>query len=103
MWSVVEGLVSWDDKDRFCEDALCDFYATEDKFLVVSDDPGRLIEYTKVLSDNELEQTKTLVYRDESSKNYYINDSKFQSWKVARDTYNTSNSISKTIIQNEET
>jgi len=27
MWSVVEGLVSWDDKDRFCEDALCDFYA----------------------------------------------------------------------------
>ena len=97
-------IVTWTVKVKYTRpNTDVDFYTTEDKFLVVSDDLGRLIEYTKVLSDNELEQTKTLVYRDESSKTYYINDSKFQSWKVARDTYNTLNSISKTIIQNEET
>ena len=29
MWNVIDDLVSWYEKDTFCEDALCDFYAIQ--------------------------------------------------------------------------
>ena len=97
-------IVTWTVKVKYTRpNTDVDFYTTDEKFLVISNDVERLIGHTKVLSDNELEVTSTFVYRDESSKKYYTNDSRLQDWKAACDTYNTSNSISKTIIQNEET
>jgi len=66
-------------------------------------DTGRLVSTSHSLSENGLELTKTFVYRDEPSKNAYVNDSIIQAWLSARDVYNTSNNIIKVIIQNEAT
>ena len=33
MWNVVDDLVSWNEKDTFCEDALCDFYAIKSNLM----------------------------------------------------------------------
>ena len=33
MWNVVDDLVSWNEKDTFCEAALCDFYAIKSNLM----------------------------------------------------------------------
>jgi len=64
---------------------------------------GKLISGTSVVSDNGLELTTTAVWSDEASMNAHWGDSRVQSIVSARNTYNTSNSISRTILPNEET
>jgi len=98
-------IVTWTVKVKYTRpNTDVDFYSDlGNEERVVSDDNERLISHTKVLSDNELEVISTFVFKDESSKTYYNNDSELQAWKAACNTYNTSNSISKAIIQNEET
>ena len=71
----------------------------EDKY----DDTGKRISLNASLSENGLEVTTTVVFRDESAKNEYWLDSQLVDFIDARNTYNTSNSISKTLLQNEET
>jgi hypothetical protein len=95
-----------------------EYRATENTSLAVSDQDhitstmavaaafeGReeLISSSTSLSENELELTKTFVYKDEPSRNAFIDDSEVQAWTSARNSYNTSNNITRVIIQNEET
>ena len=56
-----------------------------------------------VYFDNQLELTKTLVYKDEASKDEHEQDSKARTFRTAMVEYNTSNSISIVILQNEAT
>jgi hypothetical protein len=64
---------------------------------------NKLVSSSVSLSENELELTKTFVFDNEDSKNVYVSDSRIRSWFSASSAYNTSNNISKTILQNEET
>jgi hypothetical protein len=90
-----------------------EFYkATESSYMNDSDtsyvestykDTGKRVSSSSSLSENELELTKTHVYRDEASKNAYDADSRIQAWISACNSYNTTNNISKAIIQDEET
>ena len=94
------------------------YRSTEDTSLAVSDQNhinaaknvalakegrGELISSTVTLSENELELTKTFVYKDEPSRNAFIDDSEVLAWMFARNTYHTDNGISMDILQDEAT
>ena len=94
------------------------YRSTEDTSLAVSDQNhinaaknvalakegrGELISSTVTLSENELELTKTFVYRDEAAAQEHSSDSTVQTYLAARNTYNDANNIIKTVLQNEET
>ena len=64
---------------------------------------GKIVSVSTSLSDNQLELTKTLVYKDETSKDEHEQDSKARTFRTAMVEYNTSNSISTVILQNEAT
>ena len=85
-----------------------EFYkATENSYL--SDvkstyrDAEKLVSTSDSLSDNQLELTKTLVFDNEDSKDAFNDDSRIQAWISARNSHNTSNNITRVILQNEET
>ena len=90
-----------------------DWYRVEsDSYLSYSDsshvestyrDTEKLVSSSDSLSDNQLELTKTLVYKDEASKDEHEQDSKARTFRTAMVEYNTSNSISIVILQNEAT
>ena len=90
-----------------------DWYRVEsDSYLSYSDsshvestyrDTEKLVSSSTSLSDNQLELTKTFVFDDEDSKDAFWNDSRIQAWISARNSHNTSNNITKVIIQDEET
>ena len=66
-------------------------------------DTGKVVSISTSLSDNQLELTKTLVYKDEASKDEHISDSVVQSFVGDMIEYNTTNNISIAIIQDEAT
>ena len=59
-------------------------------------DTGKRISATTSLSANELEQTKTFVYRDKAAYDEYEADSKITSFISAQRSYNSSNNITLT-------
>ena len=64
---------------------------------------GKLVSVDHTVSDNGLDRISTSVWKDEATMNAHWGDSRVQSLISARNTYNTSNSISVTVLQNEET
>ena len=64
---------------------------------------NKLVSANHTVSDNGLDRISTAVLDDEASMNAHWGDSRVQSLISARNTYNTSNSISVTVLQNEET
>ena len=64
---------------------------------------GKIASVSTSLSDNQLELTKTIVYKDEASKDEHASDSKARTFRVAMDEYNTSNNISQAKLQDEAT
>ena len=81
------------------------FMNDDDMNYVVSTykDTNKLVSSSSSLSENGLELTKTFVFDNEDSKNAWNADSRVQTWVSARNAYDTSNNISRTIVQNEET
>ena len=96
-------------------DTDTDFYTAKDSTQRLTDsdlayvyttykETGKLVSGPDgTLSANELELTKTLVYKDETSKDEHEQDSKARTFRTAMVEYNTSNSISTVILQNEAT
>ena len=66
-------------------------------------DTGKLVSASQSLSENELELTKTFVYKDEASRNAFIDDSRILEWLFARNAYYIENDINMNILQNEAT
>jgi hypothetical protein len=66
-------------------------------------DTGKLISISTSLSDNQLELIKTMVYKDEASKDEHISDSVTQDFVGDMIEYNTTNNILIAIIQDEAT
>jgi hypothetical protein len=92
--------------------------ATENTSLAVSDqdhitatiavatdytNTGKLASSSQTLSENELELIKTFVFDNEASRDAFVNDSTVHAWLLARNSYNTTNSISKATLQDEVT
>ena len=99
-------------------DLNAEYRVTENTALAVSDqehinsikaiattfeDTGKQVSTSSSLSENELELTKTFVYRDEASRDEFIDDSAVIAWMFARSTYYTENDINMDILQNEST
>ena len=90
-----------------------EFYSvTESSYMSDSDvsyvestyrDTEKLVSTSASLSDNQLELTKTLVYKDEASKDEHISDSVTQDFVGDMIEYNTTNNILVAIIQDEAT
>jgi hypothetical protein len=99
-------------------DSRREYRATENTSLDVSDQDhinstiavaaaqeasGELVSSSTSLSENELELTKTFVYKDEPSRDAFIDDADAQAWFFARSTYYIENNINMDILQNEAT
>ena len=88
------------------DDAVSGHDLDEDDLIYMASNftnSGKIVSVSTSLSDNQLELTKTIVYKDEDSKDAFNNDSRIQAWISARNSHNTSNNITKVIIQDEET
>jgi len=66
-------------------------------------DTGKFISRISSFSENGLEVTRTYIWKDESSRNEYIQDSRIAAFLTATEEYNTLNNITKVILQDEAT
>ena len=66
-------------------------------------DNGKRVSVNTSVSDNGLELTKTIVYRDEAAYDEYAADSRIAPYINAQITYNRSNNISLTSRTSSET
>lgn len=96
-------------------DTDTDFYTAKDSTQRLTDsdlayvyttykETGKLVSGPDgTLSADELELTKTYVFRDEACKDEFQSDSKMSAWLNAAKTYNSANGIEYTTLQDEAT
>ena len=66
-------------------------------------DTGKFISRISSFSEDGLEVTRTLIWKDEATKNEYVQDSRMAAFLIAHEEYNTLNNITKVKLQDEET